>query len=131
MLLAYKPGPMGTRVEPPSPHAVWEYGLTQDNVLWDGMHGLDLGPSLHVRGNILFDLIRNPNLGDSVDTRMDWVVNHIDVFYGQLDIENRIDSLRLSMFCKPDAPEASFPILHCKANEARHLLPCLLEILRL
>ena len=131
VLLAYTPAPTGTRVEPPSPHAVWEYGLTHHSALWDVMHGCDLGPCLHVCGNILFDLTRNPNLGDSVDTRMDWVVNHIDVFYGQLGIENRIDSLRLSVFCNPDAPDASFPILKCKANEARHLLPCLLEILRL
>ena len=44
---------------PPSDHQVWTIpGLNRWSVGWDVLHGLDLGPTLHVLGNSLEDLVQ-------------------------------------------------------------------------
>ena len=44
---------------PPSDHQVWTIpGLCRWSVGWDVLHGLDLGPTLHVLGNVLEDLVK-------------------------------------------------------------------------
>ena len=44
---------------PPSDHQVWTIpGLNRWSVGWDVLHGLDLGPTLHVLGNALEDLVQ-------------------------------------------------------------------------
>ena len=81
-------------------------------------------------GNILLDLIRDRRLGANQKSRLEWVWGRIQHYYKELGIQSKLDHLTLSMFTEPDSTGTVFPRLKSKANEPRHLLPCLLEIMR-
>jgi hypothetical protein len=112
-------------------HPVWEIpGLSVHSVLWDILHGLDLGPTQHVIGNVLLDLVLDDRFGDTMRERLRCVFLKIQRWYKELGIVNQLGNLTISMFSDEKAYGATFPRLHSKANEARHLLPCVLEILK-
>ena len=93
--LAYEPPNDGSMVPAPSCHPVFDL-LTLWGVLWDVMHGLDLGPSQHEAGNILFDFVHDTRLGPNKDAALKeaWVL--IDQGYKDLHITNRLDNLTLA-----------------------------------
>ena len=54
----------GGPVRAPNDHPIWTIpGVTVFCVLWDILHGLDLGPTLHVLGNILADWMLDQRFG--------------------------------------------------------------------
>ena len=62
--LCYSPPTDGSDMPPPNMHPIWTLpGMTRFRVLWDSLLGLDLGPTGHVNGNILLDLLELPALG--------------------------------------------------------------------
>ena len=53
---------------PPTSHKIWDIpGLSMFSISWDVLHGLDQGPSLHVCGNLLDDLVHLKVLGKNQD----------------------------------------------------------------
>ena len=59
-------------------HPWWTYpGAHAFQYLWDIMHGLDLGPTQHVEGNVLQDLVQMPALGPNMQARLSWVTSRI------------------------------------------------------
>ena len=58
----------------PNDHPIWSTaGLNRFSVLWDIMHGSDMGPTMHFNGNVLYDLTSNTNLGANRISRLQWV----------------------------------------------------------
>ena len=116
------------RVQPaPSPHQLWMVpGLTVFSVGWDILHGLDLGPTLHVIGNCLDDLAQLAAVGRNVDERMQTLWQASQHYYRELGITSRLPSLDLANFRRPQ----DFPRFKSKANEARHYLPVLEQLLQ-
>ena len=54
---------------PPTPLNIWNIaGLTLFSVQWDMLHGLDLGPALHVNGNLLEDMVHWKVFGRNQDS---------------------------------------------------------------
>lgn len=128
--LTYEPPADGAMIAAPNDHPIWQrIGLTIFSVLWDIMHGLDLGPTQHVCGNVLFDFVHNPNFGASVKERLYTVEALIRNTYKHMGVANRLDHLTLNMFSKEGSLTTVFPVLRVKANEGRHLLPVLLHLL--
>ena len=91
---------------------------------------MDLGPTSYVNGSVLLDLVKDSKLGRDRKTRLSWVWARIQTAYKRLEVDNRLDSLSLSMFTDPDAMGAVFPRLKCKANEGKYFLVALLEVLQ-
>ena len=90
------------------------------------MHGLDLGPTSHVIGNVFADMVEHPGLGRNQKTRLEWVWAKVQGTYRRLAVDSKLDNLTLNMFLH----DGDFPRLNCKANETRHVLPRLLDILK-
>ena len=64
----YGPPTDGSEIPAPSGHPIWTLpGVSRYSVLWDALHGLDLGPTGHVNGNCTMDLLDNPALGPNRD----------------------------------------------------------------
>ena len=105
-------------------------GLNRFSVLWDIIHGLDMGPTMHVNGNVLYDLTANTNLGANKQSRLQWAFARIRQAYNDLGIENYLDALTLSMFTDPDSPGTVFIVRKVKANTSRYVLAALLEVLK-
>ena len=128
---AYSPPSDGSDVPKPNGHAVWTIpGLTIHSILWDILHGLDLGPSQHVIGNCFFDFCQNSLLGTNRAERLAWVWDRLRHFYSAARPPSKLDNLTLRMTMDdPDRPYSAFPKLKAKANESRHILPFLLNIL--
>ena len=89
------------------------------------MHGLDLGPTQHVIGNVLTDFVNNPNFGANRKERLVAVWSKIQTHYKDSGIQSRKNSLTLKMLIN----SSKHPQLKSKANEARHLLPVVLAML--
>ena len=112
----------------PSTHPLWQIpGFSVWSVGWDILHGLDLGPSSHVIGNILDDLVHLGTLGRNMEDRVKAIWSRAQEVYKQQKIQNRLAYLDLNRFRHP----GDFPKMKCKANEARHFLPVLKELLLL
>ena len=110
----------------PSAHPLWKTpGLTVWNVAWDILHGLDLGPTIHVIGNILDDLVQLRQLGRNQEDRVKELWTRAKRHYQDLQIQNRLPGLDLGSFKN----QADYPKMRCKANEARHFLPVLKQLL--
>ena len=130
LLQTYCP-PCDIAISKPNKHPVWDIpGVSVFTVLWDTLHGLDLGPTSYVNGSVLLDLVKDSKLGRDRKTRLSWVWARIQTAYKRLEVDNRLDSLSLSMFTDPDAMGAVFPRLKCKANEGKYFLAALLEVLK-
>ena len=113
---------------PPSDHDLWLLpGLSVWSVAWDILHGCDQGPCLHVLGNILEDFMALPELGGTLEQRLTRVWETSQELYNQAEERNRLPYLALSSFRHP----GDFPRLRAKANEARHYLPIVLQMLQL
>ena len=86
----YAPPARRNDVRRPNGHPVWTIpGLSRFSVLWDIMHGLDLGPTCHVIGNTLVELCLDRRLGRTMETRCSaiWLriqARHIDPTGAQL-----------------------------------------------
>ena len=92
-------------------------GISAAMVRGDSLHILySRGVASHLAGSLIHYLC----YFDGVKTR-----------YVQNQVSSRLTNLRLSMTC-PDAakPRKSFACLEAKAAETKHLLPCLLQVLR-
>ena len=112
----------------PSEHEVWKIsGLTVLSVGWDILHGLDLGPCLHVAGNVLEDLLELRTLGRTVEDRLKQVWSQCQEVYTELSIPNRLPYLELACFRKPQ----EYPKLRAKGNEARHFARVLKRLLEI
>ena len=92
---------------------------------WDLLHGLDLGPTLHVAANVLEDLCQLPALGRKAEERVGRVWMRAVEVYKELNIPNRLPGLDLGSFRRP----GDYPRLRAKANEAKHFLEVLATVL--
>ena len=110
---------------PPSPHPVWTIpGMSRWAVSWDILHGLDLGPTLHVLGNVLEDLVSLRTLGRSAEQRLKTLWGRAQEIYREEAISSRVPHLQLSSW----RVQGDYPKLRCKGNEARHLVPVVLKL---
>ena len=111
---------------PPSEHEVWNVpGVTVLSVGWDILHGLDLGPTQHVLGNCLEDLVQKQELGASAEARVRAIWARAVQIYRELGIENRLPHLELGTF----RHAKDYPRLRGKGNESRHFLPVVNQLL--
>ena len=111
----------------PSDHPLWTVpGLSVHSIGWDVLHGMDLGPSLHVAANILEDLLQNAALGRGAEERLATLWDRIVVLYREMGIHNRLHRLELTAFRRP----GEYPRLRAKGNECRHLIPVLQRLLQ-
>eukprot|EP00971_Amphidinium_carterae_P351522 6492152-Amphidinium_carterae.1 len=101
-------------------------GLGIANVAWDILHGLDLGPTLHLAGNILQDLVENEFWGSNQDARIGALWQRVDAIYKEHKIKSRLPHLDLNSF----QHTGHYPKLRAKANQARHFVPVLLQLLQ-
>ena len=110
----------------PSGHLVWTIpGLNIWSVGWDVLHGLDLGPTLHVLGNGLEDLVQCRQLGRTLDERVKKIWAQAQDYYHSMGIKSRISRLDLNSW----RHAGSFPKMRAKAHEARSFLPVLQALL--
>lgn len=129
--LTYKPPADGSDLPPPNDHPIWTLpGINRYSVLWDSLRGLDLGPTGHVNGNSLQDLLELPSLGPNKEARLQWVRGNLKQAYDVLEVENRLDYLTLSMVTDPKSPGTCFPFLKAKANENKYVCACLFLLLQ-
>ena len=111
---------------PPSGHPIWSIpGVTVLSIGWDILHGLDLGPCLHVAGNILEDFVAMTALGRNAEERVKEVWRRVLEAYSVLGIANKLPHLELNTFRHP----ADYPKLRAKGNEARWFIVALQKVL--
>ena len=112
---------------PPSEHPLWSIsGVTVLSVGWDILHGLDLGPCLHVAGNVLEDMLLMDELGGNADQRLKEVWRRVQQAYADLGIANRLPVLEISSF----RHSGEYPKLRAKGNQARWFAVVLHKILQ-
>ena len=112
---------------PPSELDIWKIpGVSELSVGWDCLHGLDLGPCLHVAGNVLEDLLELRGLGRNADERMARIWAKCQDLYRELAISNRLPHLDISSFRRP----SDYPRLRAKGNEAKHFAKVLKGLLK-
>ena len=112
----------------PNKHPIWTIpGMSIFCVLFDILHTVDLGICAHVLGSILDELMRDHTFGNNQAERLDTVWGYIRRVYSDDKVGNRLGHLKLSMFM---SDKNNFAVLHCKGNEARHLLPVLCKFLQ-
>lgn len=63
-------------------------------------------------------------------TRLQTLFAKIKELYSLHRVSCRLTNIRLSMFTDVTAPHKKFPCLDAKAAETKHLLPCLLQVLK-
>ena len=63
-------------------------------------------------------------------TRLQLIFGKIKELYVQHQVSSRLSNLRLSMICTVGKPHKNYPCLEAKAAETKHLLPCLLLVLK-
>ena len=111
----------------PSEHELWLLpGMSVFSVGWDILHGLDVGPCLHVLGNCLEDLMQVRALGRSQEARVATIWQAAQDLYREGQVQNRLGHLDVNSF-HHGADE--YPKLRAKANEARHFLPVVRALL--
>ena len=111
---------------PPADHEIWKLpGVTVLSVGWDILHGLDLGPTQHVLGNCLEDLVQCGDLGRTAEERIKVVWSRSLEIYKELHIANRLPNLELNTF----RTAGNFPRLRGKGNESRHYLKVMQQLL--
>ena len=112
----------------PSDHELWWLpGMSIFSVAWDILHGLDLGPCLHVLGNCLEDLMALKPPRQTSEARVAVIWEAAQEFYRTMGIENRMVHLDVKSF--RHGPE-EYPRLRAKGNEARHFLPVMERLLQ-
>ena len=118
----------GSAMAKPNHHPIWMIpGLSIFCVLFDILHTVDLGICAHVLGSILDELMRDQTFGNNQDERLETVWGWIRRTYSEDKVGNRLAHLKLSMFMSDNN---NFAVLHCKGNEARHLLPVLCKFIQ-
>ena len=122
--------------EPVSEHPLFTLaGVTSRNVKHDMLHVLYVNGVLsHVMGSLLryacwFD---KPGGHQKVAPaqRLSILFTEIQKEYTANKVASRLTNLTLSMFCNPKQPHATYPMLHCKGGECKHLVKPLLAVLR-
>ena len=98
-------------------HPIWEIpGVTRFSVLWDILHGLDLGPTLHVTANVILDLAEDERLGENRTSGLGVVWAGVQKYYKTLGVANTLSNLTLSMITEPNSVNTVFPRLHAKGE---------------
>ena len=111
-------------------------GISAAMVRGDSLHILyPRGVASHLAGSLIhylcyFDGVK-ARQAVPPSQRLQKLFGRIKELYVQNQVSSRLTNLRLSMTC-PDAakPHKSFACLEAKAAETKHLLPCLLQVLR-
>jgi hypothetical protein len=107
-------------------HPVMEIpGVTIQTFTLDVLHVIDLGVSVHLVGNLLFEFVFCVLPGNRPQC-MSEVNKLIQTIYVEKNIsaDNRVKKLDLKDFCADRAPFQSYPCLvHAKAREVRYLVP--------
>jgi hypothetical protein len=101
------------------------YGASALMLHYDEMHVLSQqGCVSHAIANVLFDIIFLQIKGNHMQA-LNTIWDRISALYIEFPSTSKLNKLTLEMFCKPDAPYQSFPMLSTaiKATETRHLLP--------
>ena len=95
----------------------------------DGLHVLDLGTTMQVNGNVLWQLVYRRLPGEPEENmKVIWL--QIQELYLTRGVTSQFAFIGLSMFCNPKDPEGDFPEMGGKGAENRHLAPILLAVWR-
>ena len=110
----------------PSALEIWQIlGVTIFSVGWDILHGLDLGPTQHVLGNCLEDLLRTPAFGNTIPTRLKGYGQELSRSTRTCRFRTGSLILELSNF----RHAGDYPRLKAKGNESRHFVPVVQQLL--
>ena len=91
---SHKPPPDGEIAPPPKDHTIWLIpGLTLFCVLWDIMHGLDLGVTGLFEASVLVDMITDPRLGRNQEQRLQKCWEIITSCYDTLGIKSKFGAV--------------------------------------
>lgn len=125
------------KAHPRSPHELFRAipGLTTRFCRGDALHILwHNGLYSHLLGSILHRMCfaDPPGARQRVDpkVRLGIIFTEIQKSYRTRQAPARLTNLKMSMFCKFDAPWAKYPALSTKAAESKHLAPALLDVCR-
>ena len=111
----------------PSDHEIWQLpGMSVFSVSWDVLHGLDLGPTQHVIGNCLEDLMQLKLPGQSQSMWLGVIWETAQQLYKEAGIANRLAYLDINRF----RHGGEYPRLRAKGNESRHFLPVLQALMQ-
>ena len=108
-------------------------GVSTALVRGDSLHILfSRGVGSHLAGSLLhflcyFDGARRQAVPPA--QRLQLMFSRIKELYCK-DGKSRLTNLRLSMFSDTKKPHQKFPCLEAKAAETKHILPCLLQVLK-
>jgi len=118
-----------------SDHLIWTiYGITRYHQTGDLMHTGCLGVVLYLLGAVLWELLYDcAYFSGTIDIRMDKLWAFIVETYDDTGTNpsSRLVHLVRTMFEPTTNIQQSFPTLSCKAAEARHLLPVMLEVMHM
>ncbi|CAK0894543.1 unnamed protein product [Prorocentrum cordatum] len=98
-------------------------------VFEDGLHNMELGSAQKILGNVMWLLVYGGRMGirpPKVALRQLWL--EIAQGYRKRGTKNQFNEIELDSFTDPKAPNNTFPELHGKAANVRHLAPVLVEI---
>ena len=100
-------------------------GLCVWYVFYDPLHAVCLGVALHLLGGVFWLLAYTNIIAGrlSPQERLDRVWLEVRQVYDDEDTPTRLPSLDIRKICDPTCPKKEFPILRCKAAEARCLIP--------
>ena len=107
-------------------HKFWHItGVTSWIACQDMLHCLDTnGVTAHLCGSVLHDRIYSSGRPPQQELARIWVrIQELHVESNAHD--SKLVQLQLSMVCNPAKPHASYPSLHAKGAEIRHLVPIL------
>jgi len=128
--------PAEHRDEPVSNHALFQLpGVSAANVRGDPLHILFCkGLYGHLIGGILHysAFYEGPGV---VAKKKPWerlalIFSQVQAEYSEKKVACRLTNLKLSMLCDPKNPWKRTADLDCKGGEAKHLLPCLVPVLK-
>ncbi|CAE7455722.1 unnamed protein product [Symbiodinium sp. CCMP2592] len=121
---------------PVSNHALFQLpGVTAANVRGDPLHILfTKGLYGHLIGGILHYACYYEGPG-VVAKKKPWerlalIFSQVQAEYSEKQVACRLTNLKLSMLCDPKNPWKRSADLDCKGGEAKHLLPCLVPVLK-
>ena len=106
-------------------HCIFDLsGVTLFTVIVDMLHVKYLGTDMYFNASVLWLLCFKVLPGDC-HANLEIVWQAVLQWYDSNPSAERYSNLKLSMFCKPASPNASFPVLKGKAAEIRALTPAL------
>ena len=118
--------------EHPSTHPVFSLpGVTSWCVCADMLHTLEgKGVASHLLGSVLHQLVLKRGAGvRAASEELGKLWRRIQELYSLMGVSERLTNLQLSMLCDVQRPFATYPSLHAKAAETRHLVPVVAALL--